>query len=82
MLRLDDRDDLPGEVLADAVQLRQVPALPELARNVEAQRPDDARRVAVGADAERIVLRELEQVRDLLERRRDIGIHNRHGWKV
>src|SRR5579885_3163769 len=62
-----------AEVGADAGQLGQILARLHDLRNFFSETPDDARSVAVGAHAERIGLLELEQVRNIVERLRDLG---------
>jgi hypothetical protein len=69
-----DLADLAGEVLADARELGELAALRELRGEVERQSAYDARGVAVGTDAERVFVAELEEIGDLLEGRGDVGV--------
>ena len=77
--RLDDLADLAGEVFTDPGQLRQRLAGLERRRDVEPQVAYGPRRVAIGADAERIGLLDLEEIGDVLEHPGDVGIVDGHG---
>lgn len=75
------RDDFAyfrRQVVADARQGREILALVHQAADVATQFADDARGVAVGADAERIGALNFEQVGDLPENPGDVGIVGRH----
>ena len=78
----DDLVDLRVEVRADPRQLREVLARRDRRREVQAQIADGARRVAVGTDAERVRLADLEQIGDVLEDAGDVGVVDRHEHKV
>ena len=54
------------------------PPLFSVSRHVQAQLADHARGVAVGADAEGILVAQLEQVGDLVEAAGDVGVVDGH----
>jgi len=73
-----DLAHLRRQVVADSRQLRQRPAFGQLRGDVEPQAADQARRVAVGAHAERVAALELEQIGDFVEHARNVGVVNGH----
>jgi len=74
----DDLADLAGEVGADAGQAGQVvAALHQYARLLR-QVAQDARSIAIGADAERIRRLDLQQVGDLFENNGDVCVMHGH----
>jgi hypothetical protein len=73
-----DLGHLAGEVGADAGKLRQLAPFGERARDIERELAHHARGVAVGAHAERVLVAQLEEVGDLLERARDVSVVDGH----
>ena len=69
-----DLPDLAGEVLADAVQLREVFAGRHQCRDLVREVADDARCVAVGAHPERVRTLDLEQIGEAVEDPRHVGV--------
>ena len=75
---VDDLADLAGEVGADAGQPGQVVAAFHQHARLLRQVAQDARGIAIGADAERIGPLDLQQVGDLFEDDHDVGVMHRH----
>ena len=73
-----DGGDLAGEVLADAGQFLKVGARLDELRHAARVSADHPRGVAIGADAERVLLADLEQIGELLEHVRNLGVVDRH----
>ena len=73
-----DLVDLLGEILADAGNVGECGALLDQGHEVRPQLADRARRVAIGAYAERVGALDVEQVGDLVEDGADGGVESGH----
>ena len=67
-------EDLAGEIVADAGQLGEILAAPDHGRDPLGQLGHGARGVAIGANAKDVLALDLEEVRDALQRVRDLCV--------
>ncbi len=79
MAGLGQCGDLVGKILADAGQVGQISAALQHECNLGPETAHDTSGVPVGPDPEGVCLIELEEIGEIIERLRDIGIVNGHG---